>query len=690
MAFPRLPFPAEGISFGDYDNDGWVDMFLTPDWVSTLRDTAEIALYHNEGHGVFVDRTAIISADRPSVPTGFCAPFGDFDNDGDLDLFVPVGYHTVSAWKGPDLLLLNNRGRFENVASQAVFTDSLNSGSALWADFDRDGYLDLFVGRSTFDRDSAQTSFFHNSFFHNNGGGEFTDIADRIGLSGQLSALGGTGGRFVDLDGDGHLDFYATAWEWPNRVLLNNGADSLVHYVSSGASIEGQEFGAAIGDIDKDGDMDIIALAGVLGAEERSALLLNLGEGEFVDITNSAGISDTLLAANTLGAVFADVDNDGNLDLITATPFTLQLGTGDGSFTDATPSAGIADVGNSVAVADWNRDGHLDVVFGFNTLLEDEPGQPGRLFLNQGNTNHWLSVEVVGTQSNRNGVGARVAVRAGDRQVREIYGGTGHSQHEIYAHFGLGARATVDTLEIRWPSGQVDVLTGIPVDQRIRVIEGQGRWAAALPSAWETPPPATVEFGAETLLSAIVRPALFEPTAEITSVTADLSNLGGPQAVPLEDLGDGRYQLVSQLVVDGESDVRSVDIVVLQATSLGEHWINLSRNVEVVGAPITAVLESMDATVPESFTLSQNYPNPFNPETTIRFDLPLSADVDLSLYNLAGQRVATLASGLREAGSYDLRWDGRDDAGRALASGMYFYRLIAGDQVGTRKLMLLR
>ena len=106
--------------------------------------------------------------------------------------------------------------------------------------------------------------------------------------------------------------------------------------------------------------------------------------------------------------------------------------------------------------------------------------------------------------------------------------------------------------------------------------------------------------------------------------------------------------------------------------------------------PGTAVVESQDATVPETFSLDQNYPNPFNPDTTIRFDLPLSEEIDLAVYNLTGQKFATLAQGLREAGTYTLRWDGRDDDGRDLATGVYLYRLEAGEQVETRKLLLLR
>ena len=117
------------------------------------------------------------------------------------------------------------------------------------------------------------------------------------------------------------------------------------------------------------------------------------------------------------------------------------------------------------------------------------------------------------------------------------------------------------------------------------------------------------------------------------------------------------------------ADLPNIEIFVLQATTLGEHWIHLSRNIEVSGAPITAVLESLDATAPDVFTLAQNFPNPFNPETTIRFDLVSSADAELSLCNLSGQRVATPVRGFREAGSCALRWDGRDEAGRELASG---------------------
>ncbi len=147
--------------------------------------------------------------------------------------------------------------------------------------------------------------------------------------------------------------------------------------------------------------------------------------------------------------------------------------------------------------------------------------------------------------------------------------------------------------------------------------------------------------------------------------------------IPLDDIG-----------VAPSDSIESISLV---GTLSGTFYLDDIRLVTATPVqPATAVLETQDATTPESFALSQNYPNPFNPETTIRFDLPSSTDAELSLFNLSGQRVATLISGFREAGSYTLGWDGRDDAGRDLASGMYFYRLIAGDQIETRKLMLLR
>ena len=131
-------------------------------------------------------------------------------------------------------------------------------------------------------------------------------------------------------------------------------------------------------------------------------------------------------------------------------------------------------------------------------------------------------------------------------------------------------------------------------------------------------------------------------------------------------------------------------MLVLQQTSLGEHWLRLTHSLEVSGDPNTAILEHFTEGTPDAFALDQNFPNPFNSGTVIRFTLPQNQDIELSVYNLAGQKVATLVQGQRAAGSYAIHWDGRDDQERALASGLYLYRLRAGEQTSTRKLLLLQ
>ncbi len=133
-----------------------------------------------------------------------------------------------------------------------------------------------------------------------------------------------------------------------------------------------------------------------------------------------------------------------------------------------------------------------------------------------------------------------------------------------------------------------------------------------------------------------------------------------------------------------------MEVLILQETSLGEYWTQLTRHVAVEGNPFTAVLEDFSAGLPDAFALSQNFPNPFNSGTVIRFALPSDEQVELAVYNLAGQQVAMLVEGRRQAGTYAINWDGRDQSRRALATGLYFYRLKAGDRVETRKLMLLR
>ena len=814
---------ARATTFGDYDNDGYPDLFFV--------ETNRLMLYHNEGNGIFAEGNAAIQAEISPKEMGSGALFGDYDNDGDLDLFVPFGNFS-SLQREMNMLLRNDRGVFVNVAEEAGLTDALPTDNAIWLDYDRDGHIDLFTGNLAFWPEDPTV---RNKLYRNEGDGTFTDATEAAGLNIEFHPrFGGTHGGMSagDFNDDGWPDLYVAVFGDRNRLFLNDGAGGFVDVTTNEIDDPGEVSGIAIGDINNDGSLEIFQGAGrSSGGGDipfRSLLLLNLGEGTFLDVTESVNLPG--LTSNPAGVNMADVDNDGDLDLLTAFPHSLFLNDGSGIFIDSTAFSGIGSrVALTVSFASYDLDGFLDVAFG-----------AGGLWRNRGNGNHWLRVELVGVESNRNGIGSRLIATSDDlRQMREILGGLGYNQDELVAHFGLGERTQVDKLEIRWPSGQVDVLTDIPADQKIRVFEGREEYHVVEPTVWESLSDSLV---AETTVDfeAAVRPALFERDAEITRVVADLSAFGGAAEVPLAAVGEGVYRLEAALLMGESTGFKTLAMMIDQATSLGNYWTKLSREIavlpaedlmvfderladgwtvegleltaektaayrgnsaghfqgeekssgswslslrtavavdpfgyalrfvlrvgemgfpgqprlsvrlrkgpsvnllervdldlrewQVVEIPLaafemveptdlirfngniggdfylddirlvaarpsspanTAVLEQHSHTLPQPFTLAQNYPNPFNSTTAIRFALPTAADVELIVYNLAGQQLVTLAQGAREVGTYTLNWDGRDGDGRALASGVYLYRLRMGDgkQVETRKLLLLR
>jgi len=827
----KWPMGSRGVSFGDYNNDGWPDLFLSENWGTRL------SLWQNEG-GRFTDRLAAIKGEIPSGAKGGGAIFGDYDNDGDLDLYIPNG---LGVRTDRNVLLRNDGNAFRDASSAAGLTDALPTDNAIWLDYDRDGYLDLYTGEVTLS---------WNRLYRNNGDGTFADVTEEVGLKVPMVdapeiLLGSNGGISAgDLDNDGWPDLYIGVFRYANRLFLSDGQGRFQDATTGEIADPGEALGTAVGDIDNDGDLDIFQAAG--GSSElrfRSLLLLNLGEGQFLDVLEPLGLA-TLGNLNLKGPALGDIDNDGDLDLLTGNPSLLFLNNGDGIFVEQTAPFGIPTTSSQLSLGDIDNDGDLDVTSG------------SYLYRNNGNDNHYLRVELVGRESNRSGSGARLIATSGSaQQMREISGGTGWVQHQSVAHFGLGQRTTVDRLEIRWPSGRVDLLTEIPADQQIRILEGQTQYHPIRSTTWESDLPSSVTDGAALRIKATVQPGLFETGAAILQVTADLSDLGGSPAVPLTAGGEGLYELNTELKVATSSGWKELRIDIEQETSLGLYRTVLVREIQVLPAvwptadrplysdaatgtwqvsdpeglqlneqestivhegnsalsvegrrefpstdpwafsfhpakpvdsggyrtlrfafhpgdvtswgygaawiyvngnsarlellhspfgsrllgginkwlpveiplevfhlegPIeaihfagelqgtfylddirlipadppptsTAVLDERTAPQPSSSLLHQNYPNPFNSDTVIRFSLPQSQKVELALFNLAGQQVATLVREMRRAGEYAVHWDGQSDEGVNLASGIYLYRLRLEDQKQTtRKLLLLR
>ncbi len=434
-----------GAAWLDYDGDGRLDLYVVNDGTSVL--------YHNQGDGTFSD--AAHAGGVAETPGGMGVAAADYDNDGWTDLYVTRKYY-------PNQLFHNNgNGTFTDVARMLGVADQHYSTGAAWGDYDLDGRLDLYL-----------THYLNqaNLLYHQNSDGTFTDVTWPAGVS---YAAYGMQPLWIDYNQD----------LWPDLYIINDmGADALFRNQHDGTfrdvtleantEVLGGGMGGAVGDFMNTGRLGIF-----ISQFDGNALLLDNGEGRFRDVAREAGVFNGLIG---WGTFFFDCDNDGWLDLFVNNGFimdasrplrepnALYRNNADGTFTNIAPWLGIDDpsVGRGAVVGDYDGDGAEDIY-----LLNLD--RPDVLLHNETNRHHWLSIKLVGTKSNRDGIGAKVQVVAGNqRQMHEIAsGGSYLSSNSLDAHFGLGRHAGPVSITITWPSHTVQHLTGVPVDQRLIVEE---------------------------------------------------------------------------------------------------------------------------------------------------------------------------------------------------------------------------
>ncbi|MDB6032210.1 MAG: hypothetical protein JWM16_2548 [Verrucomicrobiales bacterium] len=434
---------SSSLAWGDFNNDGYPDLY-----VNTL-NSAQSLFYSNNGNGTF---TRIVNQSiGTDVGNAFGAAWADYDNDGYLDLFVAVN----SA--GNDWLYHNNgNGTFTKITSGAIVVSVGTGNNCTWGDYDNDGFVDLFVANS------QQNDF----LYHNNGNGTFTRVTNGVIAEKPGNSQGGMWG---DYDNDGALDLMVTH---PNEVnlLYHNEGNGVFTIVTNGAIVgDSGTQGTSWGDYDNDGYLDMF----IANPGKQNLLYRNNRDGTFTKITNSP----VALDVNGSSGVWGDYDNDGYLDLFVTTRSVgviyLYHNNGDGTFTRVTGSIVGTESANSFTAgwADYNNDGFLDLfvssIGGFNNAL----------YRNNGNSNAWITVQCQGRLSNRAAIGTKVRLRttiAGKplRALREISGGGAlGSQNEMRAQFGLGDATNVEALRFEWPSGVVQELRNLAPKQFLTIVE---------------------------------------------------------------------------------------------------------------------------------------------------------------------------------------------------------------------------
>ena len=496
-----------GCGWIDYNQDGLLDLYLVNGAATGVyRPSRPLrrALYHNNGDGTFTDVTASTGVGAEGL-FGMGVAVGDYDNDGFPDLLV-LGY-------GRCILYHNNgNGTFSDVTAHAGVENSGRwASSAAWFDFDNDGRLDLVVAnyldwspeRNFYcgDRGPGMRSYCHPddfngqppTLYHNNGNGTFTDVSKSSGLG--AKGANGLGVVTFDYDNDGWQDIFIANDHRPNFLFHNNrdGTFRELAY-AAGVAVSGDgQFEAGMGtdaaDTTGKGRMDLIVTHLDM---QLARLYQNVGDQAFDDATFSSKLAYSTYHMSGFGTRFMDYDNDGMRDLFMANghvldnieryhagtqyaePKLMFRNSGHGIFQNVSDRLGpdfqLARISRGAAIGDFDNDGDLDILVSNN-------GQAPQLLRNDGgNANHWLEILLIGTKSNRDGVGARVKVSAGDLVLYDQRkGGMSYqSAQDPRLHFGLGQRSKVDVIEILWPSGMVTKLSNLKSDQIVAVEEGTG------------------------------------------------------------------------------------------------------------------------------------------------------------------------------------------------------------------------
>jgi hypothetical protein len=504
-----------GVGLLDYDNDGWMDIYLvngsTYDAMSGKVTPPHAALFHNNHDGTFTDVTA--KAGVANDRWGFGVAIADYDNDGWPDIYVSNF--------GKNRLYHNNHdGTFTDVAEKAGVALGNWSTGATWGDYDGDGRLDLFVpGYVHYDLDAAPgqgSSSVRYQFcqfrgvqvmcgprglkgegdhlFHNNGDGTFTDVSVATGTN-DKGGYYGLASLFIDVNNDGKVDLLVANDSTPNYLYLNHGkgqfedASFASGYALNESGRETASMGIAAGDLSHNGRID---LYNTTFSDDYKPLYRNDGDANFTDVSYEMGIAESTTPFLGWGTAFFDYDNDGWLDLMEANghvypkvdqmnwgtswaqrPLLFHSDKGKLELVPAVEGTSLAKVavGRGLAYGDIFNDGKIDVV------INNLDGTPSFLRNVNKDTNHWVGLKLVGgPKSPRDAVGATVYLKANGFTQRGdvVSGGSFASTSDPRLHFGLGTATSVDSVEVRWPSGLVEKITLPGVDGIYTVVEGSG------------------------------------------------------------------------------------------------------------------------------------------------------------------------------------------------------------------------
>jgi hypothetical protein len=496
-----------GVGWIDYDQDGLMDLYFVQSGATAAYKPSKplhSALYRNNGDGTFTDVTEKTHVGGEGH-YGQGVAVADYDNDGFPDMYV-TGY-------GRAILYHNNGdGTFTDVTAKAgVADEGAWSTSAGWFDFDKDGWLDLVVTnyldwspennlwcgeRAPGYRSYCNPNNYRGQktkLYRNNHDGTFSDVSDKSGVGGPESK--GMGVVLADFNNDGWTDIAIANDTWPNFLFQNNhdGTFTDISLISGLAASEDGRYEAGMGidaeDVDGDGLLDVYITHLDF---ELNRLYHNNGDGTFTDVTYSSGIGNKAMTLSGVAAKFIDYDNDGWPDIVQANgamvdnvslyhsevsykePLLMFHNLGNGHFEKTSDLLGpdfIRPVAaRGLATADFFNDGAVGLA------VNCRGDSPELLRNDGGDANHWLEVLLIGTKSNRDGIGSSLKLTAGGFvRIEQSKGGTSYmSASDSRIHFGLGKRTKIDSLVISWPSGQVDKLVNVPVDQIVAVKEGIG------------------------------------------------------------------------------------------------------------------------------------------------------------------------------------------------------------------------